>query len=158
MKLAIFLSVALFAVFTSAHKTGAPPKACEGLEPKHKDWKAQTTSSPYKIEAKKVGDSIEVTIKITDKTQAEKFKGFILVARDVSNKNVGTWEQVPKAKLLKCDNDNDAVTHETNEEKETIKLKWKIPKGLTGAVCFKGAVVKNGKTWWKGLKSNPVDV
>lgn len=106
MKLSILLSVALLAVYTSAYKTGAPQMACKALEPKHKDWKGQTTPSPFKIDAKKAGETVEVTIKITDKAQAEKFKGFLLVARDASHKNVGTWEETEKAKLLKCDNDN----------------------------------------------------
>lgn len=76
-------------------------QACKALEPKHKDWKSQTTASPFKIDAKKNGDVVDVTISGT-----EKFKGFLLVAKDASSKNVGTWELVDKAKLLKCDNDN----------------------------------------------------
>lgn len=103
IKLSVLLSVALLAICTSAYKTGAPNFACKELEPKHKDWKGQTTPSPFKIEAKKNGDVVEVTI---TGTETDKFKGFLLVGRDKSNKNVGEWELVDKAKLLKCDNDN----------------------------------------------------
>jgi len=158
MKLTILFIVALLAVFTLAYKTGAPQMACKALEPKHKNWVGQPTPSPFKIEAKKMKDLVGVSIKITDKTVAEKFKGFLLVARDASHKNVGEWEKTDKAKLLKCDNENDSITHESNEEKETINLKWKIPSGFTGTVCFKGAVVKNGSTFWTGLNSNPVEI
>ena len=101
MKLSIFLSVALLAICTSAYKTGAPNMACKALEPKHKDWKGQPTPTPYTIDAKKNGDTIDITI-----TGTEKFKGFLLVARDASNKNIGTFDLTEKAKLLKCDNEN----------------------------------------------------
>lgn len=104
IRFSVLLGVALLLVCASAYKTGAPNMACKALEPKHKDWKGQDTPSPYKIAAKKSGEYIEVTI--ADPKGGEKFKGFLLVARDASGKNVGTWELVDKAKLLKCDNEN----------------------------------------------------
>ena len=104
IRFSVLLCVALLAVCATAYKTGAPNMACKALQPKHKDWVGQPTPSPYKIEAKKNGEFVEVTI--ADPKNEEKFKGFLLVARDASGKNVGTWEAVDKAKLLKCDNEN----------------------------------------------------
>lgn len=107
IRFSVLLCVAFLAICTSAYKTGAPSMACKALEPKHKDWKGQPTPSPYKIEAKKSGDYIEVTI--ADPKAEEKFKGFLLVGRDANGKNVGTWDLTDKAKQLKCDNEN--VSH-----------------------------------------------
>lgn len=87
----------------SAYKTGAPAGACEALQPKHKDYKPQTTASPFKITAKRNKDTVDVTIS----GSTEKFKGFLLVGRTAdSEDNQGEWLPVENAKLVKCSKDN----------------------------------------------------
>jgi hypothetical protein len=94
--------LAVLFVVTGAYKTGAPNAACLTLTPKHKNWTSQTTPSPYKITAKRSGDTVDVTI-----SGADKFKGFLLVGRaGKSETNVGQWLPVENAKLVKCSAEN----------------------------------------------------
>ena len=73
------------------------------------------------------------------KINGGEFKGMLLEARKVGGGTaaVGTFSEASEnTKLIKCVNDNDAVTHANRAAKKDFKVTWTPPAGETGDIYF----------------------
>jgi len=100
-KLALLLvSVAAFGSLRTAlaNADGAPLDACADFLPQHGP-DAQTKESPYTLtpnrKSVKGGESITLTLASKD---FSKFKGFMIQAKDVYNKPMGSFTSLPASK------------------------------------------------------------
>ena len=77
------------------------------------------------------------TVTISD-SRGTGFKGLLLQARNVDGTDqLGTWQNTPKGlQTLKCQNENDAVTHDSNDVKKTAVIQW-LPQYNYGDVQFR---------------------
>ncbi|XP_053350486.1 putative ferric-chelate reductase 1 [Clarias gariepinus] len=138
------------------YPNGQVSSSCDNLTPSHGS-SAQTSAPPYTVTADtssyKQGDTITVTLSVTSGS----FKGFLLEARQVGGSSaVGSFSLVGSdSQLLTCSGvSNSAVSQTSGSSKTQILSKWKAPtSGNLGNIEFRATFVRNGATFWVGVKS-----
>jgi len=136
---------------STANKAGAPAGACGHMTPRHGSNKPQTSASPYKIAVTggntyTAGTTVELTI---SDSRGTGFKGLLIQARSVNGTDqLGTWQNFPKGlQTIKCKNDYDAITHDSNDVKKSAVIQW-LPQYNYGDVQFKLTAVQEFTTFW----------
>uniref|UniRef100_T1IVS0 Reelin domain-containing protein n=1 Tax=Strigamia maritima TaxID=126957 RepID=T1IVS0_STRMM len=135
--------------------TGAPDELCSAREivPNHESHKPREgRDAPFTITAsasKFTSEKDTITVTIEAKGDI-KFKGFAIGAKDATTKKlIGRWDDSPQAHSLAC---NSIVTHDNNDPKKSVALKWHPPKGTSsGNVVFSAAIVQSFSTFWKNV-------
>ncbi|XP_045515486.1 putative defense protein Hdd11 isoform X1 [Pieris brassicae] len=160
----VCLALALL-IGADAYSSGAPESACKDMIPRH-PVEAQTRPAPYKITTStkvvKAGTPMEVTL--SGNSPSDTIRGIMLQARGSDDKPVGTFTVSPNnplARLMKCDNKDDTITHkkhDAKEDKQTATFTWTPPATLNDVVKFRATIALNGAVFWVGVESAPVKV
>lgn len=135
----LLLLIGIFFTLIEASPGGAPTAACETLTPRH-GADPQTSAAPYiiNVSANKIekGGSLEVNI-FSDPSGIV-FKGFILQARsDPHAYNlIGQFSTNDQARTIKCMNDDDTVTHTSNQDKPALSFTWTSSEDFEGTIYF----------------------
>ncbi|GFG33377.1 hypothetical protein Cfor_01824 [Coptotermes formosanus] len=135
-RLCVFLLIVIPAHII-AYKSGAPETVCDSMIPEHHST-PKTEPSPYTITPNKFkvkgGEPVEVTISGTDST---KFRGYFIQAR-VGTTPIGKFLNGPEINLVNCGSSvGSAATHTDNKDKDSVKLTWISPAGLSESVRFR---------------------
>ncbi|XP_045511450.1 putative defense protein Hdd11 [Colias croceus] len=149
----------------NAYSAGAPESACQDMIPRH-PVDPQKRPAPYTITTStkvvKAGTPMQITI--SGKSASDTIRGIMLQARTSNDKPVGTFTVDANdslARVMKCDNDGDTITHkkhDAKDDKQTVTFTWTPPKTLNDVVKFRATIALNGAVFWVGLESAPVKV
>ncbi|CAK1549725.1 unnamed protein product [Leptosia nina] len=147
------------------YSAGAPESACKDMIPRH-PVEAQKRPAPYTITTStkvvKAGTPMQVTI--SGKTASDTIRGIMLQARSGEDKPVGVFTVSPSdplARLMKCDNKGDTITHkkhDAKDDKQTVTFTWTPPADFNDVVKFRATIALNGAVFWVGVESAPVKV
>ncbi|XP_064472229.1 putative ferric-chelate reductase 1 homolog [Ornithodoros turicata] len=149
---AAFTVIVLVAA-VQGYPSGAPESRCDDPRPKHPGSEEIAADKITHLQLKqsardfKNGDVIEVTLVST----GAPFKGFLVKAFvDNGNEVGGQFLPGEGVKVItKCS----AITHNNNNPKQEVVLKWKADIAQ-GTVHFKATVVENVKKYYIGLESH----
>jgi len=149
------LLVAVFCVSwgTEGFPQIAPKQACWTMRPLH-SGSPQRGTAPFRIVAPTTyspGQEYEVTLNATG---SRRFKGFLLQARTSRQDAAGTFRATQQGTQVQCD--NEALTHNSAQEKTHIKGMWRAPATAVGAIVFKATFVESYSTYWVGVTSAQV--
>ncbi|CAH1789761.1 unnamed protein product, partial [Owenia fusiformis] len=158
----IVASFGLFSVVFGFHN-GAPTisTVCTKLLPYH-GYPTQSTAAPYTIsyDPTSYSPGSFVTVSITansGRRQRHNFKGFLLQARDSSDRLVGEFLGPPgNTKTVKCSNPKDSFTHASNHARRSVTITWKAPAEDVGPVTFRAGVVADYFRYWDNVRSAPM--
>ncbi|CAH1796555.1 unnamed protein product [Owenia fusiformis] len=145
----------------AAFPSGPPIEACEDLRPLHGGSESQP-GSPFTINVNvptySPGQQVQVTISSSD---GQRFKGFMIQARDEASTVVGTWTNLPTlTKHMACSYDNSTVSHSDRLNAAQVSLNWQAPDQSVGNVVFVATFVRNYQhpdpttsLYWTGIRS-----
>lgn len=100
----IVAALAVLAAPAWGFSAGAPEGTCGTMTPKHLQFVKQATQAPYsvKLSSTAVNAGGEIQVTLAGNSAADKFKGFMLQARE-GDKPIGTWTVHGDAQTLNCD-------------------------------------------------------
>ncbi|RWS15655.1 putative ferric-chelate reductase 1-like protein [Dinothrombium tinctorium] len=149
--------ILLAANIANSYPRGAPERVCQTLFPRHSGAQAQTVKAPYRINVTPNNDSTEFKVSIVS-NEGKNFKGFILQARSSSNPNLivnGEFSAKALTKTIKCQSENDALTHNSAAEKSSISTIWK-PKSKISPIRFNATIVRSKLEFWTDIISDEI--
>jgi len=147
---------------TNSFSMGAPDSACTQMTPGHAH-NSQTGLAPANLTVTKnivlPGKMIGIELASTDDSL---FKGFIIQARDVKQKDrqIGSFVvSGDDASYMTCGRGiHNSITHRKSNGKSSVKAQWLAPKDFDGEVVFRYTCLKGYETFWVGLETDTVRV
>ncbi|XP_064485654.1 uncharacterized protein LOC135398151 isoform X1 [Ornithodoros turicata] len=173
MKVAAVLTQVAFLLWTAAAKeSGAPDAGCASMMPKHKDPKTQadaveTTSINADYVVSGVHDATTMQVKVTLKgVGSATFQGFLIRVMDKNAKYVTgkfivaapTGGATAQSKAMKCDMDDDSVTHVDITAKGMVEFMWAPPTASPPAVVVVHATVVKEKQVFARILSSEIQL
>lgn len=148
-----------------AYSKGAPTSSCGNMKPHHVVGAAglvgpQRGSAPYTLSTELQQDG---TVKVV-LSGKDAFKGFHIQARQQRDTNVLVpGKFLPNSgapySFLECNGqESSAITHKNSDPKSEVVAYWMPPPGFVGTLRFRATVVKDIRTFWVGILSNPIDI
>ncbi|CAF0863696.1 unnamed protein product, partial [Didymodactylos carnosus] len=116
---------------------GAPSSACDSMTPEH-GVPSTTCTNSYIIEPEHSSydpsDSILVTVR--GKSSSDRFQGILMMARDLENNVIGTWDVTNTAvKTVTCGKGG-GITHTSSDDKVSISAIWHSPNSSAGVILI----------------------
>merc|ERR1711981_108922 len=176
----VLLSLVLSEV--QGFRSGAPQSACQNMKPgpPHGENRAKAIESPFILIAKKVKRrSKQVRVILKSESSGDRFRGFLLMAEVGGARGLGYFIPSQASKALvqsldcpdlpstcpepsACQGTANAVTHSSNEDKQSVAVVWTPPSKVNGTVQFLATFVgensEDNSTWWHGVTSKPVKI
>jgi len=161
-KLAVTVAILSLIDRTNSFSMGAPDSACTGMTPGHAH-SPKTGFPPANITLTKnivlPGKMIGIELASTDDSL---FKGFIIQARDVKQKDrqIGSFVvSGDDASYMTCGRGiHNSITHRKSNGKSSVKAQWLAPKDFEGEVVFRYSCLTGYDTFWVGLETDTVRV
>lgn len=147
----------------SSYSMGAPDSSCSAMTPGHQPNSPQdlTVSRPpanISLEREVVRPGEMLGLELV----GDRFKGFVIQARDVKDKNsqVGSFVLTgDDASYLTCGRGiHNSITHRKSSPKTSVKAQWRAPSNFEGEVVFRFTCLKDYNTFWVGLETKSVRV
>ncbi|XP_035740364.1 putative ferric-chelate reductase 1 homolog isoform X1 [Vespa mandarinia] len=159
----ISLSLILIAIISLAEKicgysSGAPPKTCIDLTPRHSGGRLQSSYPPYQVLPAAGQGRVRL---ILGSPQGLAYEGFLILAKDVeSGELIGEFSNLPEiAKFVECTPGvKNAVTHTSKEKKHNLEFDWIAPPHYEGTIIFNSTFAQDYATYWVGVESPKVTV
>ncbi|XP_057375535.1 putative ferric-chelate reductase 1 homolog [Daphnia carinata] len=135
--------------------SGAPATACDSMTPGH-GCSPMTVPCPFETLLNQTeissSDILAVTIQ-QSVSSAQSFKGFLIMAFDTKTDGVvGTFKIASldeTSKTLDCSGEyENAATHRTSSQKQSVTLEWIPPESFDGEVFFKTTFVESFCEYW----------
>lgn len=147
---------------TNSFSMGAPDSACAQMTPGH-SHEPQTGTPPANFTLTRnivlPGEMIGIELTTGDASQ---FKGFIIQARSVKQKDrqIGSFVvSGDDASYMTCGRGiHNSITHRKSNGKSSVKAQWRAPTDFEGEVVFRYTCLKEYQTFWVGLETQPVRV
>lgn len=135
---------------------GALPGACDTMVPGH-SAPAQNSPPPFQITLDKTSyggsDVIAVTL---SKNSTNKFKGYLIQARNQDGTKIPGFELIQNSKFLQCNNPNDAVTHTEASPKDSVTFNFTAPAKSRGNITIFATAVEKTATFWVKIPSETI--
>lgn len=146
--------------------------ACSDMTPRHPGYRPENTRGvpcPYRLIVDPStpvvpGNLVNVTLTSVGTTVA--FKGFMIQARDVNDRTIGTF--LPECRnatnhhMISCSSNGDepynAVVQSNNKYKTRDTFTWIAPLSLKGPIRFKFTVVLNFEHFWTNEETEEIPV
>ncbi|KAI4503757.1 hypothetical protein M0802_001160 [Mischocyttarus mexicanus] len=142
----------------SGFSSGAPPKTCIDLTPRHSGGRIQTSYPPYQVLPAAGQGRVRL---ILGSPQGLAYEGFFILAKDIdSGELIGEFSNLPEtAKFVECTPGvNNAVTHTSKEKKHNLEFDWIAPPQYEGTIIFNSTFAQDYATYWVGVESPKVTV
>lgn len=160
----LIVTVAILSLIdrTNSFSMGAPDSACAQMTPGH-SHEPQTGTPPANFTLTRnivlPGEMIGIELTTGDASQ---FKGFIIQARSVKQKDrqIGSFVvSGDDASYMTCGRGiHNSITHRKSNGKSSVKAQWRAPTDFEGEVVFRYTCLKEYQTFWVGLETQPVRV
>ena len=128
--------------------------------------------------ARKRSQFLFISVFLKTKTAEQNFRGFLIMAEVDGGRGHGYFIPAKDSKDLvqsldckglpspcpepnTCQGNANAVTHTSNEEKNSVTLIWTPPSQTRGLVVFVATVVGENSeksTWWEDVRSDPIEI